>query len=661
MGFINFDVIVQKGDGDSYRIKSKYELGGESPVEIQPGPPDLSSAAYQQFLAYLSGGSNELEYQAAKAAGEVLHRWLFTGEVWVSLIESLKDAASQGKGIRLRLILEEESLRQLPWEYCYDARRYNKFLALDRRSPIVRYIDFPIIPDSLHRDKAARLLLACSVDPADNEAIETAEAELEAIQEELADIVRQKLVVIEMAGQVNLDQLQQQLAVFEPDMLHLVAASQAGDRPKLILFDKAGQPDPKSANQIKALLRATARAVILSAPPSQVAGNDAGLALAEALIQAEVPAVIALHREMPATVAGRFAAQFYRFLALGEPLDAAVTQMRINIQAYDEIAWGIPAMFMRAEDGRLWQEHTPAKPPAPGQPGGHHPPPQQPPDPYSPFMQLNFNNQIKGFNAFLSRQRIGGCLVRSQPQISTESGINLLLKRLFTLIPKAGESPHRFEFNLASLVLDNGPDELWERLAQKLKLYHLVRPFGRRKQEAVTNELGSQLARRHIIFIFKHVDADTVDTLMTQFWEPLVKIILDPELPLLPEGRFLLLAFFLDNKGSVLPQSGAKFIEIKAGEEGEAAQPEGGWKTDQVGASFALPAVSDFTAAELEKWFSMKAAEPLRTHFTDQALDAVQTTMTRTANGRPDFVLNYLVDVLELEQPVSFETWLNHW
>jgi hypothetical protein len=172
----------------------------------------------------------------------------------------------------------------------------------------------------------------------------------------------------------------------------------------------------------------------------------------------------------------------------------------------------------------------------------------------------------------------------------------------------------------------------------------------------IARKLGEQLARRHVFFFFKHVDADTVNELVSQFWEPLVSIVLDPQnAPALPEGGFLMLAFFIDDAGTILPQSGGKFIEIAAGDEKQEAQPPGGWQHNQLGASFALPVVTDFAVSDLDylsKQYADKAA----------AVELVRNVMDSLADGkRPDIVLEFLVDSLGLEEGVGFESWLNKW
>jgi hypothetical protein len=52
-----------------------------------------------------------------------------------------------------------------------------------------------------------------------------------------------------------------------------------------------------------------------------------------------------------------FAYEFYRALADGYPVDAALTEARKAIYRQgNELEWGIPVLFMRSVDGMLWGE-----------------------------------------------------------------------------------------------------------------------------------------------------------------------------------------------------------------------------------------------------------------------------------------------------------------
>jgi hypothetical protein len=85
--------------------------------------------------------------------------------------------------------------------------------------------------------------------------------------------------------------------------------------------------------------------------------RDAIMGVAPALVRAGIPAVIAMQFNVPDKTALGFTRDMYRFLAMGRPLDSAVTEMRIGayIGSSDKYFWGIPAIFMRAPDGVIWQ------------------------------------------------------------------------------------------------------------------------------------------------------------------------------------------------------------------------------------------------------------------------------------------------------------------
>jgi nucleoid-associated protein YgaU len=93
--------------------------------------------------------------------------------------------------------------------------------------------------------------------------------------------------------------------------------------------------------------------------------------IAQTLIRRGVPAVIAMQFAVPDKAAIALARHFYRYLAAGQPVDAALTSARAFLYARGfEVEWGAPALHMRAPDGRLFDiaaapEQAPARMPTP--------------------------------------------------------------------------------------------------------------------------------------------------------------------------------------------------------------------------------------------------------------------------------------------------------
>ncbi|MCA9875600.1 MAG: CHAT domain-containing protein, partial [Anaerolineales bacterium] len=85
--------------------------------------------------------------------------------------------------------------------------------------------------------------------------------------------------------------------------------------------------------------------------------SEAIMGIAPRLVWDGMPAVIAMQYAVPDTTAGLFAKELYTFLTDYYPLDKAVTEARITtyFTSQDKAYWGIPVLFMRAPDGRLWQ------------------------------------------------------------------------------------------------------------------------------------------------------------------------------------------------------------------------------------------------------------------------------------------------------------------
>ncbi|RLT38027.1 MAG: CHAT domain-containing protein, partial [Chloroflexi bacterium] len=94
--------------------------------------------------------------------------------------------------------------------------------------------------------------------------------------------------------------------------------------------------------------------------------SDPFAGAAQSLVQQGLPAVVAMQFEITDDAAAVFAQEFYRSLADGYPVDAALAEGRRAIFATKTNAeWGIPVLFMRTEDGRIFDVQPPVVLPAP--------------------------------------------------------------------------------------------------------------------------------------------------------------------------------------------------------------------------------------------------------------------------------------------------------
>ena len=127
----------------------------------------------------------------------------------------------------------------------------------------------------------------------------------------------------------------------------------------LIMEDETRYSMPVRGELIGMVLGAkrSLRLVVLNACQGTVSSAaDPWTSVAASLVNAGVPAVIAMQFEITDDAAITLSRAFYHALALGFPVDAALTHARRQIVAEcpDSIEWATPVLFMRARDGKLF-------------------------------------------------------------------------------------------------------------------------------------------------------------------------------------------------------------------------------------------------------------------------------------------------------------------
>ncbi len=348
MAYENFDIRVGRKSGDSYPVEVTRNPNGNEmyPVDQPFDPEDYDFADLVSYLEALVGKGKD-----AVEVGKKMHDFLFPSAVEKIFFANRQSMRDQGKGLRIRLRVDAPELSALPWEYCYA----DEFLALKRDTPLVRYIPQPFAGQELDAPNPMKVLVAIAA-PKDQAPLSVKQEESR-IRKTLAFLGdRVQLAVIANA---TASKLQGALAA-RPHILHFIGhGTVENGRSSIILEDSTGNSAPLDADQMMYLMGNTGvKVVILNAcKTAKQDTRNAILGVAPALVQAEIPAVIAMQFNVPDKTALGFTRDLYRFLVSGFPLDTAVTEMRIGafIGAGDRYFWGIPVLFMRAPDGIIWQ------------------------------------------------------------------------------------------------------------------------------------------------------------------------------------------------------------------------------------------------------------------------------------------------------------------
>lgn len=336
--------------GRAVRASRPLDLRHVRPAEgsPRPAPPDLDEV------------------------GRRLSAALFQGRVRERFLES--QARHPRLRVKLRFDLTEEGaahLHGVPWELIGSPVDGRPPLALSRETPLVRYlevagsVDLPPPPETLE----VRLVAA---QPAGTERLDLdGEARsLRAALEDRTTITLRRIRSPTLAGIVE--------ALREPGV-HVLHVMGHGDGDPatgdgvLVLEDGSGRIDAVTAGrlveQAGSYLRRL-RLVFLNACRTAETSERAPLAgLAAALMEAGVPAVIAMRGPITDAAAARFAARVYGRIAAGAPIDEAVTEGRLALRDAERrtrsalAEWATPALFLRVPDGRLF---VPAEAAAPG-------------------------------------------------------------------------------------------------------------------------------------------------------------------------------------------------------------------------------------------------------------------------------------------------------
>jgi hypothetical protein len=311
------------------------------------------------------------DVEEVKDYGRRLFEALFQGDVLESFRENLLEIRGDREtGLRVRLRLSEApELATVPWEYLYD-RRLNRFLALDDETPIVRYLDLPFPAGPLAVNPPLRILVMISSPKGVAEL--DVEEEWALLNGALGDLIREGAVVLDRLQKATLASLRWRLKDGNYHVFHFIGhggMDTSTERGVLVLEDEEGGPDVVEAETIAGILGAekTLRLAVLNAcEGGRASGSDIFAGTAQTLIQQDLPAVVAMQFEITDEAAITLTHDFYKSLAYGDLVDAALTEARRGLRFVkrNQLEWGTPVLYMRSGDGKLFDVHGDPSPPA---------------------------------------------------------------------------------------------------------------------------------------------------------------------------------------------------------------------------------------------------------------------------------------------------------
>jgi len=307
------------------------------------------------------------ENAAAREFGSRLYDAVFGHDVGIQWVRSIDSAEREDRGLRLRLRLSEApQLSDLPWEYLYSPAN-DDFVVLSSWTPVVRYISLDKGAPPLTVAPPLKMLAMVS-SPTDYPQLDV-EAEWARLDEGLGDLMERGVVEIHRLERATLRELQRALRRDEFHLFHFIGHGgydEAADDGLLLLETEQGRARQVSGRALGTILddARTIRVAVLNAcEGARASGTDPFAGVAQSLVARGIPAVVAMQFEITDQAAIIFAHEFYTAITDGLAVEGAVGEARRAIfGSKSDVEWGTAVLYMRAEDGRLFDLAAPPEP-----------------------------------------------------------------------------------------------------------------------------------------------------------------------------------------------------------------------------------------------------------------------------------------------------------
>ena len=363
MEYVDFDLQIEPKAGGRYRARVLDSPGGQASSEFSLPFSDLELENFLLRIGHARRRMRRLEStetHTAKLFGGQLFETMFSDAIRSALSASLAEVRRRNVGLRLRLRLTDApELCNLPWEFLYDGA-LNRFLCLSKETPVVRFLELPDASRPLAVTPPLRVL-AMIASPADYPPLDV-EREWSQLSGALADVQRAGLVTVDRLEVASLLRLQRRLKDREYHIFHFIGHAgfdEVAQDGALVLEDENRRGRVVSGQDLGMLLadHRSLRLIVLNACEGARAGRvDPFAGAAQSLLQQGIPAVIAMQFEISDSAAIAFSHEFYDTLARRYPVDAALAEARRAVFAGEnELEWGTPVLYMRCEDGRVFE------------------------------------------------------------------------------------------------------------------------------------------------------------------------------------------------------------------------------------------------------------------------------------------------------------------
>jgi hypothetical protein len=350
-------------DQDSFMVS----VTGPAVGELAPVRVPLRYGEIAEALQDLEDGGMDDEDDLIALGRALADRLLPDGPVRNAVIGAIR-ATGTDAGVRLRLLIREPRLAQIPWEYTYlsafGRERTSDFLVLDPKVSLVRHEALAVPHRDLTPHHPGHLRLVTVTANAPGLPLLNLTSERRVVEQALKAVPPDGVTVdlLPVVQNPTVADLQAAL-VGGTDIFHFAGHGGLDAAGGYLALPSAGEGDaidPLAADHLAKLLRqAGVRVAVLGACDS---GRRDGISpwegVAAALLGAEVAAVVAMQYRIRDMSAIQFARGLYSALAVGLSIDEAVTAGRLALFGAEDYSspWGVPVLYSRSPDGVVFNE-----------------------------------------------------------------------------------------------------------------------------------------------------------------------------------------------------------------------------------------------------------------------------------------------------------------
>jgi tetratricopeptide (TPR) repeat protein len=323
-----------------------------------PRPEPLRLDHLLARLLALQHGGGTLEQAGRTLYDDALH-----GPVGDELRWDMQNSKAMCRGLRIRLSCSPGAAA-LPWELLHDGRTH---LALE---PAVSVVRGDPSPYALKKLTFPLRILVIAASPRNCEPLNV-RAEIDSLLRCWSGLIRENKLQPEFVqGPDTVSRVRQALANNPYEILHFISHGQGvGGEIHLVLEDSAGNAFPVAGRKLyQVLLPAfSPRLVVLNLCQGAAASETPMGTPASAVLEADVPAVLAHQTSISDDSAAVFSRRLYAGIVDGMPLDEAVAVARRELQ--DRAEWPTPVLFLRHVSGDVFFfGANPKEPPLPAIP-----------------------------------------------------------------------------------------------------------------------------------------------------------------------------------------------------------------------------------------------------------------------------------------------------